>query len=248
VNGGAGSDTIDYSGSRVGVAITLTDATLKGMPSSGTVEADFTKVGYDYTTQSYKLFTHHQVVAKLTSIENATGSELSDTIIGNSIGNVLRGQAGDDVIDGRGGDDMIYGGKGADMLTGGAGSDTFVFTEYQDSGMTVTPRSGGGYNTTNHGIDTILDFTSQVDKIDLSQIDADTIRSGDQAFHIVDQFSGHVGELQLLLGTSADSTDPVNQAFFILEGDVNGDGFGDFQLHVWANQFPLVDPATDFLL
>ena len=238
VNGGTGNDTIDYSASQVGLTITLTDPTLKAGASGGTVEADFTN----------QLSTRHQVVARLTSIENATGSEFGDTITGNSVGNVLSGGAGDDVINGRGGNDTIYGGRGADILTGGLGADTFVFTEYQDSGMTVTPRSGGGYNTINHGIDEIQDFRSGEDKIDLSQIDADTARSGDQAFHVVDQFSGHAGELRLWLGTSADSTDPVNQAFFILQGDINGDATADFELHVWATEFPMVNPANDFLL
>ena len=247
--GGAGSDTVDYSPSQVGVKITLTDPPLKGgLPSGGTVEADFLKLAYDPSTHTIKSSTHHQVVANLTSIENATGSNFNDTLTGNSSGNVLKGGAGDDVIDGRGGNDVIYSGLGADTLTGGLGSDTFVFTDYRDSGITSVPLSGGGYNTVNHGLDTIMDFLSGVDKIDLSQMDADITRDGNQAFHIVDQLSGHAGELRVFLGTDYDSHDPIDEGFFILQGDVDGDGNVDFQLTAQTQSIDIVHPATDFLL
>lgn len=51
-------------------------------------------------------------------IENATGGEGGDELIGNGRGNGLSGGAGDDVLDG---------GKGADLLLGGPGADAFVF-------------------------------------------------------------------------------------------------------------------------
>jgi serralysin len=249
INGGAGTDTVDYTASQVGVRITLTDAPLKGgLPTGGTVEADFVKVFYNYSTHTSTSITHHQVVANLTSIENATGSNFNDVLTGNSANNVLKGDAGDDVIDGRGGNDTIYSGLGVDALTGGEGQDTFVFTDYRDSGVTYTPLSGGGYNAVNHGIDTIQDFKTGVDKIDLSQIDADTTHSGNQAFHIVDQLTGHAGELRVFLGTSVDSQDPVNEGWFMLEGDVNGDGNADFQLFAVVTDLRFVNPATDFLL
>jgi Ca2+-binding RTX toxin-like protein len=235
--------------SEVGAKITLTDAPVKGgLPTGGIVEADFTTVAYNYVTHTFTSSTHHQVVANLTSIENATGSDFDDSLTGNSANNVLKGGAGDDVIDGRGGNDTIYSGLGADTLWGGAGQDTFVFTDYRDSGVTYTPRSDGGFNVVNHGIDTIKDFQTGTDKIDLSQIDADTTHSGNQAFHIVDQLTGHAGELRVFLGTSVDSQDPVNEAWFMLQGDVNGDGNPDFQLVAMVNDLSIVNPTTDFIL
>ncbi len=55
---------------------------------------------------------HHDTV-----IENATGGEGADRLIGNVGSNHLLG---------RGGDDTLIGGAGADTLRGGAGADTFV--------------------------------------------------------------------------------------------------------------------------
>ena len=66
--------------------------------------------------------------------------------------------------------------------------------------------------------DIITDFASQVDKINLVNIDANLNVDGDQAFRYVGAaaFSGVAGELRL-----ADQ---------ILSGDINGDGFADFRL------------------
>jgi Ca2+-binding RTX toxin-like protein len=52
------------------------------------------------------------------SIENLTGSDYADTLIGDASGNMLRG--GD-------GDDLLIGGAGGDFLSGGAGIDTVSF-------------------------------------------------------------------------------------------------------------------------
>ena len=73
---------------------------------------------YNFTTHAYTFSNHHQVVANLTSIENATGSNFNDVLKGNSADNVLKGGAGDDVIDGGDGNDTIYSGLGAGMLSG----------------------------------------------------------------------------------------------------------------------------------
>ncbi len=86
-------------------------------------------------------------IAKGVTIENATGGSGNDLLIGNSVANVLKGGAGNDII---------YGAGGADKLWGGSGSDTFVFAASSDS------KPGAA--------DQILDFTSGLDKIDLSAI------------------------------------------------------------------------------
>ena len=66
------------------------------------------------------------------------------------------GWAGTDTLTGGAGDDFIVGGRGADRLTGGAGADRFRFNSWQDS------RSDAP--------DTITDFVTGVDVIDLSSI------------------------------------------------------------------------------
>ncbi len=78
---------------------------------------------------------------------NAHGG--NDALKGLSGNDTLRGDAGNDVLDGGAGNDRLDGGTGSDKLTGGSGSDMFVYDR--------------GY-----GQDTVTDFVSGTDKIDLS--------------------------------------------------------------------------------
>jgi serralysin len=107
-------------------------------------------------------------------------------------------------------------------LTGGSGADAFIFNSVADIGL--APGS----------CDTITDFVSQVDKLDLSLLDANTNLTGDQAFIYVGGalFSGLAGELRF-----SDQ---------ILSGDINGDSQADFKL-VLTNVFAL-SAAKDILL
>jgi Ca2+-binding RTX toxin-like protein len=59
----------------------------------------------------------------LTNIEQAEGSNLDDTITGNTGANVLIGAGGNDTINGSDGDDTLQGGDGDDHLDGGVGTD-----------------------------------------------------------------------------------------------------------------------------
>jgi len=87
-------------------------------------------------------------IAKGAVIENAKGGKGNDLIVGNDANNTLEGGDGNDVING---------GRGWDKLWGGKGADTFVYGSPTDSSM---------FN----GVDTITDFESGKDKIDVSGI------------------------------------------------------------------------------
>ncbi len=76
----------------------------------------------------------------LSGIENLTGSMSDDTLSGDGAANQIIGLNGNDTIDGAGGSDLMF---------GGFGTDTFVF--------------GAA-----HGADTVGDFVSGSDKLDLS--------------------------------------------------------------------------------
>ncbi|WP_052700959.1 M10 family metallopeptidase [Loktanella sp. S4079] len=114
------------------------------------------------------------------------GGSGSDTLTGGDGSDAIRGGSGHDTINGAGGNDTLSGGRGndsiqsgagddeiagdlgQDTLTGGAGADSFIFHAASDSWA-------GSY-------DTITDFTSGSDIIDLSGIDADLSAAGAVSF------------------------------------------------------------------
>lgn len=95
---------------------------------------------------------------------------------------LLTGTTKKDKLSSFAGDDTLIGGLGADVLTGGAGSDIFQFNNIKETGITSRTR------------DTIIDFkTNDGDKIDLSEIDANTNRTRYQPFtklEVGEKFSG----------------------------------------------------------
>ncbi|WP_281277030.1 calcium-binding protein [Aliigemmobacter aestuarii] len=76
------------------------------------------------------------------------GGRLVDTLAGQDGNDTLLGERGRDVLLGGRGNDRLDGGGQDDRMTGGAGADVFVFGR-------------------NAGVDTITDFVSGVDRIDL---------------------------------------------------------------------------------
>lgn len=100
-----------------------------------------------------------------------TGNGFDQTLIGNAGRNVLMGMDGDDILSGGAGHDILVGGMGSDKLRGGEGRDRFVFNSIEESPL--------GLNR-----DVILDW-ERGDRIDLSDIDADSHTLGRQAFSFV---------------------------------------------------------------
>ena len=88
--------------------------------------------------------------------------------IGNNLDNIIIGNNAKNKIVGKEGRDIITGNRGKDKLTGGEDADRFVYTSIRDSGPARKKR------------DVITDFSSFEDQIDLSQIDADPLTSGNQ--------------------------------------------------------------------
>lgn len=101
----------------------------------------------------------------------------NDKVFGDRGNDLLFGGTGNDKIDGGKGHDIIAGGYGADYLAGGTGCDTFVFLS--------------AFHSVACARDVIADFNRYQDKIDLSAIDADAGRNGDQAFIFAGQTSSY---------------------------------------------------------
>ena len=84
-----------------------------------------------------------------------TGNDLDNSLSGNSANNVLNGGNGNDVLRGNDGNDRLIGGAGNDSLYGGAGNDVFEFA-------------------VGSGPDTIFDFDTTEDRLDLRSYGVDT--------------------------------------------------------------------------
>ncbi|MGZ2413017.1 Ca2+-binding RTX toxin-like protein [Sphingomonas sp. F9_3S_D5_B_2] len=145
-----------------------------------------------------------------------TGSDGADNLIGGAGNDTLNGRAGDDKIYGQSdndvviagaGNDWIEGGASADTLTGGEGADTFNFFMASDS---VT---GSG--------DIITDFQAGVDTLKLTNIDANPLVDGDQAFTLVSSPTSGPGQLWIEAGS---------HGAVIVYADIDGDALADIQI------------------
>jgi len=158
------------------------------------------------------------------------GNELGNLIYGNAGVNALAGGGGDDRVDGGAGNDRIEGGLGGDRLTGGSGADMFVYGAVQESQFAL--RSDGEKVMP----DTIVDFASGQDRIDLSGIDANAGTAGDDAFTYLGTaaFTGHAGELRFEL----------HGAQVLILADIDGNGVADMQILAMTSSLQ----AGDFVL
>ena len=96
LNGGGGIDAVSYETAAAGVRANLQN-------QNGNTG--------DATGDSY------------TDVEDLTGSDHADQLIGDADDNTLSGRAGNDRLVGRDGNDVLFGGGGNDRLEGGLGAD-----------------------------------------------------------------------------------------------------------------------------
>lgn len=125
LNGGAGIDTVDYTQAAAGVVVRLD---LGYAPNDGEGGVD-----------------------TFVSIENLTGSQYNDVMVGDSGNNVLSGGIGSDVLLGGAGDDVLIGGQiQQNELHGGTGNDWYVL----DVADTVIEYDGEGIDTVESRVST----------------------------------------------------------------------------------------------
>jgi Ca2+-binding RTX toxin-like protein len=133
--------------------------TITGLGLTGTTQTDNTHavlyglMNGDETALENYLSTQSVIFQGNNGADAFQGGSQADTLNGNAGNDTLGGGGGNDVISGGNGADVLIGGAGQDSLNGGGGSDTFVFVAGGDSA------SGAA--------DTIADFVSGLDKIDL---------------------------------------------------------------------------------
>jgi serralysin len=227
LNGGTGNDTITSDGDGGTYRGEAGNDTMRsGLGSefmdggSGTDLIDHTIWDFNYTFDMATGLTDFGGETYL-NFENVRMGDGNDTVTGNASNNVIEGGLGNDTLSGLGGTDRLIGGGGADTLTSGgsgsAGPNQFVYRSVSDS--TLFSR------------DTITDFGSGADILDVSGVDADSTASGNQAFTFIgaNPFSGFFfatpGELR------------YDQTTGILEGNTDFDFAAEFVIHFSNNAF-----------
>ncbi|MEJ5989700.1 calcium-binding protein [Ramlibacter sp. PS3R-8] len=152
----------------------------------------------------------------LNAVTPEAPGDLSGT--GNALANLLQGNDGANTLSGLGGRDTLDGGIGRDTLSGGAQADVFRFFQLPES-------------------DRILDFVSGVDRVDLSEIDADAITVNNQSFTFI--------------GSAAFSADATGQlrltvipTGLMLSGSTDADANAEFTIRISGS----VLVAADLLL
>jgi len=147
----------------------------------------------------------------------------NDRLVGEAGNDRLIGALDHDVLEGGGGADILDGGLGRDMMFAGLDSmrDVFVF-------RTGTETAVGAQR------DQIHQFRPGQDDIDLSLIDANVARAGNQAF----AFAGTTAAAHAIWYAKA-------AGGVIVRGDLNGNKIADFE--IWVDDATRLG-ATDFIL
>ncbi len=177
--GGDGNDTVSYEKSRKSVEVGLTDTDAQAQGATGSFDNEDNYARGDI----------------LIGIENIIGSNVSsgaadashDKLTGNGAANVIEGRGGNDTLNGGDGADTLDGGSGNDTLDGGADADILIGGRGAD---TLTGNGGADTFkfTSGDGKDTISDFSSGTDKIDLSAY---------RSLHFVTEKSDNVNTIDL---------------------------------------------------
>lgn len=149
------------------------------------------------------------------------GGSNSDTIYGNNDHDELYGGAARDTLDGGAGEDTLDGGAAGDRMTGGAGRDTFVFNSMAETSSFQRTNGDAQF----YLADTITDFQTSLDTIDLSEIDAmpGILNLSDQAFTFIG-YAGNGGFSRGELGYYYDASNTI------VHGSTDFDTWSDFAI------------------
>ncbi len=113
----------------------------------------------------------YNTISGTTGADTLTGGANFDYIFADYGNDTLYGGAGNDRLDGAWDNDTLYGQDGNDVLEAGSGNDTL----YGGAGADILYSHGGNDifvldDTTFSGVDTIQDFNSSNDKIDIADV------------------------------------------------------------------------------
>jgi Ca2+-binding RTX toxin-like protein len=222
--GGDGNDIYDFTGSG-----NLGTDKINETGNQDTDTIDFT--GFSVAASLNLSLTTAQTVAsshlslQLSSgsgIENVTGANLGDSLVGNSRDNVIYGGDGGDTIRGGDGNDTIHGNDGADLIYGdnnsygsSGGNDSLIGDGAND---TISGEAGNDYIEGDADADTLYGDFSSIGGGSAPQGN-DTIRGGGGNDLLQGDATGSTEGQDSLMGDDGADT---------LYGDGNGYGSGSF--------------------
>lgn len=148
----------------------------------------------------------NDAISGLQGADNIRGGDGADRLYGVQHGDILRGQAGAD---------LLNGGLGADILIGGTQADVFVYGTPLES----TPTSMDVIRAGDGAVAFELPGRAGGDRIDLSVIDANILRAGNQGFVF-----GSLGAGGLSLAESGSAT--------IVRGNLDSDAAFEFAIRI----------------
>ena len=147
LDGGPGTNTLDYAGSNP-------DAILFGTAYTGTIKFDGTISTVAPLIGPLATGIKNGDVGGVLRIQNVISGRGDDTLTAPALGGILSGGQGDDILTGAAGNDTLRGGAGddtlegglagTDTLEGGAGNDTYVFKPGWGITDVVTELANGG--------------------------------------------------------------------------------------------------------
>ncbi|UPK30674.1 VCBS domain-containing protein [Bradyrhizobium sp. 195] len=152
IHGASDADPNDFDNLATGSVVISDPPNVYGTPGSETI------AGGGHTGQIIYAGASSDTVNGTGKADVLYGGSGNDTIKGNDGDDVIYGGSGNDTINGNNGGDTITGGFGADQLTGSNGNDRFAYLFVADSNASQ--------------FDTVTDFASGTDKIDLTALGA----------------------------------------------------------------------------
>lgn len=194
-DGGADSDTLDYSSSRTSLRIDLAEGQASGCEIGNDEVANF------------------EVVKAGGGDDSVGGSDLAEELYGNAGDDIMAGKGGDDRLDGGDGGDRLSGGAGSDKVSAGAGNDTVVGDL---DGVADTYDGGSGTDTIDYSAAQLAVMVDLVEGVaESTEIGTDHITG----FEVIEGGAGS----DVLAGSSRAETIHGNQGDDSISGGAGND-------------------------
>lgn len=142
-DGGAGTDTLDYSDAGTGINGSLDGGVVNRVVGWGGI------FSIDFAT----------------GFENVIGTGFADTVAGSTAANRLESGAGNDSLLGGNGNDTLRAGDGADTINGGSGRDLIVGGDGADRLRGGSGSDNFRWEAGDYGADVLVDFVLGTDQI-----------------------------------------------------------------------------------